>query len=504
MSNIRSVKSTRTTLQFTTPIPSAFRIGNLIFARAVSAIALCAASHAALAGSLDGGTNSGSLSAAYGPSARADGAGSLAVGGEAGAMAGDATAIGAGVVATGVNSTAVGNQVQVDAEGGIGIAGNYGTRVAVDSASVNGIAIGTNSAVRNAPSAIAIGRATSTTAENGVAIGGAASATAANSVALGAGAKTTSDLAAAGYNPGSGELSGVASVANGEVSLGSTGAERRMTNVAAGSAPTDAVNVSQLKSADAKINEIGGSTAAALGGGSAYDATTGSISAPAYTILKSDGTATTVNSVGDALAAVSATAGYFRADGNGDGTDAATVAAGMHAVAMGANASAQAENSVAIGANSVADRANTLSVGSAGSERQVTNVAAGTQDTDAVNLVQMKEYGTGVLQQANAYTDQRTGNALQQANAYTDKQVAGVRRDANAGSASAMAMAGLPQAVLPGKGMVALAASTYAGESALALGVSTLSGTGKWVYKANLTTNTRGNVGAAVGAGFHW
>lgn len=504
MSNIRSVKSTHTTLQFTTPIPSAFRIGNLIFARAVSVIALCTASHAALAGSLDGGTSTGGDSSAYGPSAKATATKSLAVGSLAVATGVEATAIGAGSEANGVNATAMGNQVQVDAKGGIGIGGNPGLRLAVDGASVNGIAIGTNSAVRNAPSAIAIGRATSTTAENGVAIGGAASATAANSVALGAGAKTTSDLAAAGYNPGSGELSGVASVANGEVSLGSSGAERRMTNVAAGSAPTDAVNVSQLKSADAKINEIGGSTAAALGGGSAYDATTGSISAPAYTILKSDGTATTVNSVGDALAAVSATAGYFRADGNGDGTDAATVAAGMHAVAMGANASAQAENSVAIGANSVADRANTLSVGSAGSERQVTNVAAGTQDTDAVNLVQMKEYGTGVLQQANAYTDQRTGNALQQANAYTDKQVAGVRRDANAGSASAMAMAGLPQAVLPGKGMVALAASTYAGESALALGVSTLSGTGKWVYKANLTTNTRGNVGAAVGAGFHW
>ncbi|MNT77217.1 hypothetical protein D3C72_2163090 [compost metagenome] len=67
-----------------------------------------------------------------------------------------------------------------------------------------------------------------------------------------------------------------------------------------------------------------------------------------------------------------------------------------------------------------------------------------------------------------------------------------------------MALAGLPQSVLPGKGMVAMAGSTYGGASALALGVSKLSDSGKWVYKGSVTTNTRGNVGATIGAGFHW
>ncbi|MNN93446.1 hypothetical protein D3C81_2118970 [compost metagenome] len=52
--------------------------------------------------------------------------------------------------------------------------------------------------------------------------------------------------------------------------------------------------------------------------------------------------------------------------------------------------------------------------------------------------------------------------------------------------------------------MVAMAGSTYGGASALALGVSKLSDSGKWVYKGSVTTNTRGNVGAAIGAGFHW
>src|SRR3546814_1006573 len=64
---------------------------------------------------------------------------------------------------------------------------------------------------------------------------------------------------------------------------------------------------------------------------------------------------------------------------------------GDDSVALGANSIADADNSVALGANSYADRANTVSVGSAGNERQITNVAAGTEDTDAVNLAQLQE-----------------------------------------------------------------------------------------------------------------
>ncbi|MGD7281018.1 YadA family autotransporter adhesin [Ralstonia pseudosolanacearum] len=71
----------------------------------------------------------------------------------------------------------------------------------------------------------------------------------------------------------------------------------------------------------------------------------------------------------------------------------AAVAAGMNSMAMGGNARAMAGNAVALGAGSVADRANTVSVGSAGKERQITNVAAGTADTDAVNVAQLKAAG---------------------------------------------------------------------------------------------------------------
>ena len=56
---------------------------------------------------------------------------------------------------------------------------------------------------------------------------------------------------------------------------------------------------------------------------------------------------------------------------------------------LGSNASSAVAGGVAIGNNSVADRANSVSVGSAGAERQVVNVADGTQDKDAVNLGQL-------------------------------------------------------------------------------------------------------------------
>ncbi|MFL9938487.1 YadA family autotransporter adhesin, partial [Paraburkholderia graminis] len=241
-----------------------------------------------------------------------------------------------------------------------------------------------------------------------VSIGGNAQATTANSVALGSNSVANSaTLATAGFNPGGSAIS-AATAAGGEVSVGAAGAERRITNLAAGQNPTDAVNVSQLQSEDAKVNQIGTSTASSLGGGSTYDTTTGAITNPAYSVG-----GTTVNNVGDALTNLDGrttqntsditninntlnniTNGgvatrYFHANT----TLPDSQATGAESVAIGGNAQSLATNSVALGSNSAADRANTVSVGSAGNERQITNVAAGTADTDAVNLAQLKASG---------------------------------------------------------------------------------------------------------------
>ena len=164
-------------------------------------------------------------------------------------------------------------------------------------------------------------------------------------------------------------------------------------------------------------------------------------------------------------------------------------AQGANSTALGSGAQANADGSVALGAGSVADRANTVSVGAAGMERQISNVAAGTAPTDAVNLSQLQ---SGL------------NDAIGQANRYTDSRIEHVSREANAGTAAAMAIAGLPQAVFPGRSMASVSASGYRGEAALAIGVSTMAQGGRWVYRIGGTVNSRGSFGATVGAGFHW
>ncbi|MGY6152506.1 YadA family autotransporter adhesin [Paraburkholderia graminis] len=304
---------------------------------------------------------------------------------------------------TGVAAGAL-NATSVDAVNGSQL---YATNQNVSNLTnvVNNISSGGGIKYFNANSTLADSSATGTDA---VSIGGNAQATTANSVALGSNSVANSaTLATAGFNPGGSAIS-AATAAGGEVSVGAAGAERRITNLAAGQNPTDAVNVSQLQSEDAKVNQIGTSTASSLGGGSTYDTTTGAITNPAYSVG-----GTTVNNVGDALTNLDGrttqntsditninntlnniTNGgvatrYFHANT----TLPDSQATGAESVAIGGNAQSLATNSVALGSNSAADRANTVSVGSAGNERQITNVAAGTADTDAVNLAQLKASG---------------------------------------------------------------------------------------------------------------
>ena len=77
-------------------------------------------------------------------------------------------------------------------------------------------------------------------------------------------------------------------------------------------------------------------------------------------------------------------------------------------------------------------------------------------------------------------------------------------RKLRAGIAGAVATAGLPQAYTPGKNMVSAAGGTYKGETAIALGVSRISDNGKVVLKLTGNANSRGDVGASVGAGYQW
>jgi trimeric autotransporter adhesin len=97
---------------------------------------------------------------------------------------------------------------------------------------------------------------------------------------------------------------------------------------------------------------------------------------------------------------------------------------------------------------------------------------------------------------AKDYTDQKLQGLSQNLNTIANR--------ANAGVASAMAMAGLPQAYQPNQSGAAVALGSFHGESSIAVGVSTVSESGRWVYKLNLTDNTRGDAGVAVGAAVMW
>lgn len=125
---------------------------------------------------------------------------------------------------------------------------------------------------------------------------------------------------------------------------------------------------------------------------------------------------------------------------------------GENTTALGAGAEATVFNSVAIGTLSVTDRESTVSVGRVGEERQIVNVADGTEATDAVNLGQMEAGDAATLTAANTYTDARetairtdmaAGDAatLTAANSYTDDREIAIRTDMAAGDAATLTAA---------------------------------------------------------------
>ena len=132
-----------------------------------------------------------------------------------------------------------------------------------------------------------------------------------------------------------------------------------------------------------------------------------------------------------------------------------------------------------------------VSVGAAGNERRIQNVAAGeisATSTDAINGSQLYSVAQGV------------GNRLGDLNNKINRN----NKNLRAGIAGANAAAGLPQVYIPGKSMVAASAGTYKGQSALAVGYSRASDNGKLILKLQGNANTRGDVGGSVGVGYQW
>ncbi|HDP9491285.1 TPA: YadA-like family protein [Escherichia coli] len=358
-----------------------------------------------------------------------------------------------------------------------------------------------------------------TDAINGIAIGSNASANHANSIAMGSGSQTTrgaqTDYTA--YNMDAPQNS------VGEFSVGSEDGQRQITNVATGSADTDAVNVGQLKVTDERVAQ-----------------NTQSITNLNNQVTNLDTRVTNIeNGIGDIVTTGSTK--YFKT--NTDGVDAN--AQGKDSVAIGSGSIAAADNSVALGTGSVADEENTISVGSSTNQRRITNVAAGKNATDAVNVAQLKsseaggvrydtkadgsiDYSNITLGGGNGGTTRISNvsagvnnndavnyaqlkQSVQETKQYTDQRMVEMdnklsktESKLSGGIASAMAMTGLPQAYTPGASMASIGGGTYNGESAVALGVSMVSANGRWVYKLQGSTNSQGEYSAALGAGIQW
>ncbi|MCO1204591.1 YadA-like family protein [Escherichia coli] len=389
-------------------------------------------------------------------------------------------------LAVGTDSLAMGAKTIVNGDKGIGI--GYGAYV--DANALNGIAIGSNAQVIHVNS-IAIGNGSTTTR----------------------GAQTNYTA----YNMDAPQNS------VGEFSVGSADGQRQITNVAAGSADTDAVNVGQLKVTDAQVSQ-----------------NTQSITNLDNRVTNLDSRVTNIeNGIGDIVTTGSTK--YFKT--NTDGVDAS--AQGKDSVAIGSGSIAAADNSVALGTGSVAEEENTISVGSSTNQRRITNVAAGVNATDAVNVSQLKsseaggvrydtkadgsiDYSNITLGGGNGGTTRISNvsagvnnndavnyaqlkQSVQETKQYTDQRMVEMdnklsktESKLSGGIASAMAMTGLPQAYTPGASMASIGGGTYNGESAVALGVSMVSANGRWVYKLQGSTNSQGEYSAALGAGIQW
>ncbi|AHW75626.1 autotransporter NhhA [Neisseria meningitidis] len=145
-------------------------------------------------------------------------------------------------------------------------------------------------------------------------------------------------------------------------------------------------------------------------------------------------------------------------------------------------------SSVSLGAGADAptlsvDDEGALNVGSKDANKpvRITNVAPGVKEGDVTNVAQLK----GVAQNLNNRIDNVDGNA-------------------RAGIAQAIATAGLVQAYLPGKSMMAIGGGTYRGEAGYAIGYSSISDGGNWIIKGTASGNSRGHFGASASVGYQW
>ncbi len=249
-------------------------------------------------------------------------------------------------------------------------------------------------------------------------------------------------------------------------------------------------------------NVAGGSIAAgstdAVNGGQVYALALTAVNAVSYNTDANGVRTNTVTLAGGNAAAPVTIANV--AAGNVAAGSAEAVNGGQLYTTNQAVATAQgtANSALALGSNSVQygpSRTN-VTFNAGGQATVLSNVAAGVSTTDAVNVGQLNSGINSAVTQANAYTDGRI--------AALNFDLRNLRRDSFAGTSNALAAAGLPQAYEAGKGMIAMGGGTYAGQSAVAVGMSKAFSDGHTVVKLSGTYDSQGRAGASGGVGYQF
>ena len=255
---------------------------------------------------------------------------------------------------------------------------------------------------------------------------------------------------------------------------------------------SDAHGQITLGSASGGNVKLTGLQDAALAAGSTDAATGGQLYVTNQQVASLNAAVRNISTSGSTGVAINSTNGIATATGvQSIAVGAGAVASGANSTAIGDSSNAKANNSIALGANSVTDRNNSVSVGAVGSERQIVNVAAGTQATDAVNLNQLNN---AMTQQSNA-VNQQIGNLQNSINT--------VSKNAYAGVAAAMAMPNLTPSG-PGRTVVAAGGGYYMGGSAAAVGVTYRSANMHWLVNGGVSLTSTGNMAARTQVGYEF
>ncbi len=304
---------------------------------------------------------------------------------DATATSSNSIAIGSGAIA-GAGGTTTTNQVAIGA-----LANAQG---------LSSTALGSSSTA-NGTGAVALGRLSNATGNSATALGNQSSAQAAGSTALGNGASVAAgatNSVAIGNNASVAQSvtnsmalgTDATATRNNTIAVGSATQQRQITNMAAGTQATDAVNLGQMNAALApklddtyvKIDTTSSTAPAQAGntgvavGANAQGTGTGATAIGGNTIANNTNTTALGRSATASGVSSSAVGTWSRATG-------------AESSAIGTNATASGSGSVALGVSSIANRDNSVSVGNATLQRQITNMAAGTQATDAVNVSQL-------------------------------------------------------------------------------------------------------------------